>query len=96
MKGKILFITGLGLGYLLGTKAGRERYEQITSCARRLWRDPRVQQQVDNVETFVKEKAPEVAEFVTDNAKKVTAQISQRAKSASREKRETAAGSADD
>ncbi len=29
MKGKIGLVVGLGVGYVLGTRAGRERYEQI-------------------------------------------------------------------
>lgn len=76
MKGKILFIAGLGIGYLLGTRAGREKYEQIKATAERFWNDPRVQRQVDTVESFVKDRAPEVAEFVSDNAKKVVSQVS--------------------
>ena len=75
MKGKILFLAGLGLGYVLGTRDGRERYEQIKAAAGKLWNDPRVQRQVDTVGAFVKDKAPEVAEFVTDSAKKVASQV---------------------
>ncbi|WP_020553219.1 hypothetical protein [Embleya scabrispora] len=29
MINKLTFVTGLAIGYVLGTKAGRERYEQI-------------------------------------------------------------------
>lgn len=76
MKGKILFVAGLGLGYVLGTRAGREKYEELRTAALKVWNDPRVQKQVDSVEDFVKDKAPEVAEFVSDNAKKVVAQVS--------------------
>ncbi len=76
MKGKILLLTGLGVGYLLGTRAGRERYDQITAAARKLWNDPRVQKPVHQAEDFVKEKAPEVAEFVSDGVKKVVSQVS--------------------
>jgi hypothetical protein len=75
MKGKILFVAGLGLGYVLGTRAGREKYEQLKSNAMKLWNDPRVQRQVDAAESFVKDKAPDVAEFVSDNAKKVVSQV---------------------
>lgn len=75
MKGKILFVTGLALGYVLGTRAGRERYEQLKSSAMKLWNDPRVQRQVDAAESFVKDKAPDVAEFVSDGAKKVVSQV---------------------
>lgn len=90
MKGKILFLAGLGVGYVLGTRAGRERYEQIKTAAGNLWNTPAVQRQVDTVQEFVKDKAPEVAEFVADGAKKVVAQVSGRStgsKSSSSSKR---------
>jgi hypothetical protein len=76
MKGKILFVVGLGLGYVLGTRAGREKYDQLKASALKVWNDPRVQKQVDAVEDFVKDKAPEVADFVSDNAKKVVDKVS--------------------
>ncbi|HWH26456.1 MAG TPA: YtxH domain-containing protein [Pseudolysinimonas sp.] len=75
MKGKILFAAGLAVGYVLGTKAGREKYEELRSAALKVWNDPRVQEKVDSAQDFVKDKAPEVAEFVSDNAKKVVAQV---------------------
>ena len=58
MKGKILLLTGLAVGYVLGTKAGRERYEEIKTAANKLWSDPRVQKPVKQAEDFVKDKAP--------------------------------------
>ena len=76
MKGKILFVAGLGLGYLLGTRAGREKYDELKSTALKVWNDPRVQKQVDAVEDFVKDKAPEVAEFVSDGAKTLVDKVS--------------------
>lgn len=76
MKGKILFVAGLGLGYLLGTRAGREKYDELKSAALKVWNDPRVQKQVDAVEDFVKDKAPEVAEFVSDGAKNLVDKVS--------------------
>jgi len=79
MKGKILFVAGLGLGYILGTRAGREKYDELKTAALKVWNDPRVQKQVDAVEDFVKDKAPEVADFVTDNAKKVVGKVSAKA-----------------
>ena len=73
MKGKILLLVGLGIGYVLGTRAGRERYEQIKAAASKLWNDPRLQKRVDQAEDFVKDKAPDVAEFLADGAKTVVA-----------------------
>ncbi|GAA1699702.1 hypothetical protein GCM10009792_19680 [Microcella alkalica] len=78
MRGKILFLTGLGVGYVFGTKAGREKYEQISRAAAKFWNDPRVQERVDQVEGFVKDKAPEVAEFVSGNAKKAASTVTGR------------------
>ena len=83
MRGKVLFVTGLGVGYILGTRAGRERYESIKKVTSRFWNDPRVQRQVDTAEQFVKDKAPDVAEFALDGAKKVVSQVRGTAKSAS-------------
>jgi len=76
MKGKILLVVGLGIGYVLGTRAGREKYDQMKATLNKFWNDPRVQKQVDNAQEFVKDKAPDVAEFVADGAKKVVSQLS--------------------
>jgi hypothetical protein len=75
MKGKILLVTGLAAGYVLGTRAGREKYDQIMESVQKLWNDPRVQKQVHTAEGFVKDKGPEAAEFVTGQAKKVTSKV---------------------
>ena len=75
MRGKILFAAGLAVGYVLGTRAGRERYDEIKRAADSFWNSPRVKRRVDQVEDFVKEKAPEVAEFVSDGAKKIVNQV---------------------
>ena len=76
MKSKILLVVGIGIGYVLGTRAGREKYDKMKATAEKLWNDPRVQKQVNNAEEFVKDKAPEVAEFLSDGAKKVVSQVS--------------------
>lgn len=76
MKGRILLVVGLGIGYVLGARAGRQRYEQLKSAVQKFWNDPRVQQRVDDAEDFVKDKAPEVAEFLADSAKKVVGAVS--------------------
>jgi hypothetical protein len=75
MRGKILIVTGLAVGYVLGARAGRERYEEIKRTATKFWNDPRVKQQIETVEDFAKDKAPEVVDFISDNAKKVVSQV---------------------
>lgn len=43
MRGKIAFVLGAAIGYVLGTRAGRKRYEQIKNIALTLWRTDAVQ-----------------------------------------------------
>lgn len=83
MRGRVLLVVGLGVGYVLGTRAGRGRYDQIKLQAQKLWHDPRVQKQVKTAEQFAKDKAPEVADFVSDNAKKVASQVAPKSSSKS-------------
>ena len=40
---KILLLAAFGIGYVLGAKAGRARYEQIMRTARKLQDNPKVQ-----------------------------------------------------
>jgi hypothetical protein len=72
MRGKILFVVGLGVGYVLGTRAGREKYDELVARVQKVWNDPRVQKRASNVGEFVKDKAPDVADFITTNVKKAT------------------------
>ncbi len=75
MRGKILLVLGLGIGYVLGTRDGRARYNQMKNAALKVWNDPRVQQQVNAATEFVKENAPEVASAVTENVKKIAERV---------------------
>lgn len=81
MRGKLLLLVGLGVGYVLGTKAGRQRYEDIKRGANTLWNNPRVQSTVKDAEEYAKDKAPEVVDFLSDGAKKVASQVGGKAKS---------------
>nr|WSY55109.1 YtxH domain-containing protein [Streptomyces sp. NBC_00886] len=42
MRYKLTFVVGLALGYVLGTRAGRERYEQLKKSARQVAQNPAV------------------------------------------------------
>ncbi|MEU2676681.1 DUF5682 family protein, partial [Streptomyces sp. NPDC007107] len=39
MRYRLTFIAGVALGYVLGTRAGRERYEQLKKAAQQLAED---------------------------------------------------------
>ena len=71
MRGKALFIVGLATGYVLGAKAGRQRYNQIAEAAGRMWNKPSVQRTVDNVEGFVKGRVPDVADLAAEGTRRV-------------------------
>src|SRR3954447_12181472 len=75
MKGKILLVVGLGIGYVLGTRAGREKYDRMKACADKLWNSAPIRDARGQAGDFVKDKAPDVAEFLADGAKKVVAQV---------------------
>ena len=42
MRYKLTFVVGLAVGYVLGTRAGRERYEQLKKSARQVAQNPAV------------------------------------------------------
>ncbi|MEW1719815.1 YtxH domain-containing protein [Streptomyces sp. NPDC093109] len=42
MRYRLTFIAGLACGYVLGTRAGRERYEQLKKSARQVSQNPAV------------------------------------------------------
>ena len=44
MRGKLLFIGGLAAGFVLGSRAGREKYEEIRAGAKKVWENPTVQE----------------------------------------------------
>ncbi|MGW5875721.1 hypothetical protein ACWFMI_04070 [Nocardiopsis terrae] len=44
MRYRITFVAGLAIGYVLGAKAGRARYEQLSRTARRVADSPLVQE----------------------------------------------------
>lgn len=72
---KLLLLVGAGVGYVLGARAGRERYDQIADQANKLWTDPRVQTKVEDV----KAKAPEVAHKVSEQAKAKVGEVKSKA-----------------
>ncbi len=71
MKGKLVFAAGAALGYVLGSRAGRKRYEQIKSNAQKVWHSDSVQKGVEQVQSFVDDHVPDVPTVLADGAKKV-------------------------
>jgi len=79
-----LFMLGLGIavGYVVGARAGRERYDQMKGKATELWESPRVSKARSSVEDYARTQAPILRDkaeavakatpgFVADTAKDV-------------------------
>ena len=62
MRGKVGLVIGLAAGYVLGTRAGRERYEQIKAQVDKVWNLDPVQEQVAKAKDFAKSDRDGAAE----------------------------------
>src|SRR4051812_42267708 len=62
---KLTLLLAVGIGYVLGTRAGRERYEQIKKTFLNVKDDPRVQSAASTAAQTAKEQAPVVRDKVT-------------------------------
>ena len=66
-------LIGVGIGYVLGTRAGRERYEQIRAGASKIRRFPVVARPLDaagqKVSDFVRAGGEQVTDKVADAVK---------------------------
>ena len=76
MRFKSGFLVGLGAGYVLGAKAGQERYQQIVDAASRLRENPGVQRltgEVNKTVSVSKDRVAETAAAKADQAKEAVA-----------------------
>ena len=72
---KLLVLVAGGIGYVLGTKAGRQRYEQLRGTFNKVKEDPRVQEKAHQAADLAKEKAPVVKEKVAHAADAASAKV---------------------
>ena len=66
---KLTLIAAGAAGYVLGARAGRERYEQIADGVRRVMRNPRVQSARQQAQDAVAEQAAAARDVVVEKAK---------------------------
>lgn len=83
MKGKLAFLTGAALGYVLGSRAGRERYEQIKRIAKKLWNTEPVQRSVGAVRHAADERAGDLKQAAQRVGAQVLGKISEQMSAAS-------------
>jgi hypothetical protein len=65
---KLTFVVGLAIGYVLGARAGRERYEQMKEAAQRLGENPAVRNTMDSASQTGWQAASRAAGAVADRA----------------------------
>jgi len=75
-----MFLIGLAVGYVFGTRAGRKRYEQIKSAAQNLWESEPVQWAAGQAQDAL----GDVAEEALTAAKRVIHQVTGDKKPAAR------------
>jgi hypothetical protein len=90
MKFKAGFLAGVATGYVLGAKAGQERYQQIVEAVRSFRENPGVQRltgEVNKTVTLGKER-------VSEAASRTVEQVSDKAAEQAGKAREAVAGAA--
>jgi hypothetical protein len=66
MRGKLMFLGGVAVGYVLGTREGRERYEQLVQAYRKILDHPTVQEARGVVQAQASRLYTEGKEAVSD------------------------------
>lgn len=72
---KLLLLAAAGVGYVLGARAGRERYDQIMGTVDKVKNDPRVQEKAHQAVDTARHQAPVVADRVTSAASAAAAKV---------------------
>lgn len=77
---KLLLIGAAAAGYVLGTKAGRERYEQIKRQTSKVWNSEPVQHGVHEAEGVAKQAASAAGSKVADAASTAGSRVAAKVK----------------
>lgn len=72
---KLILLLGIAIGYVAGSAAGRERYEQIRSVTRRVKDNPQVQAGAAKAAEAAKDAAPVVRDKAVDAASTVSNKV---------------------
>jgi hypothetical protein len=70
---KLIFVAGLALGFVVGTRAGREQYERMKKSARRVAQNPAVRNVAESAAQSGKQAAGKAARAVGEQARRLTA-----------------------
>ena len=75
MRYRYVFIAGLGTGFVLGARAGRERYDQLSKLARRVADSPAVQQAAAALQAQAADLAKTARSRVADRVPKLAGAV---------------------
>jgi hypothetical protein len=78
MRFRMGFLLGFGTGYVLGTKAGRQRYEQIRAAWGQLAESPAVQRAAERTKEMAGEQARKSLSLVQSGVEKAGSAVRDR------------------
>jgi hypothetical protein len=76
MRYKASFLSGLAAGYVLGARAGRERYERLRNTAQSFWANPQVQNATGTMQNRAGQFMGSAARVAADKGKAVSQKVS--------------------
>ncbi len=76
MRARLGFLMGLGAGYVLGTKAGRERYEQLSRLYENLKASPAFRQATGRAKDAVGSSLGQAKDKAAEGVAKITGRSS--------------------
>jgi len=74
MRGKLIFIAGAALGFVLGSKQGRQAYESLKTKAADTWSNPKVRDGASKVADLARDKIPG-GDKIVNAAEKVAGKV---------------------
>ncbi|WP_370412625.1 YtxH domain-containing protein [Streptomyces fradiae] len=78
MRYKLVFVAGLGLGFVIGTRAGREVYERMKSSAKQVAGNPAVRNAAESAAQGGRQAAGRALHVVGDQAQRIPEKIRSR------------------
>jgi hypothetical protein len=68
---KVYLVIGLGVGYVLGARAGRKRYDQIKAGAQKFWGSEPIQTGVQQIQGLAADAGAQASQSISDGARKL-------------------------
>jgi outer membrane murein-binding lipoprotein Lpp len=75
MRKFVLFASGAAVGFVLGSRAGRQKYDDLVANARKLWEHPTVQEAAGVVQAQATHLYDEGVKKVDEGVKKVSSKV---------------------